>query len=239
MQQQGNALFLILIAVALFAALSYAVTSSGRGGGKGITEENMRLSAAAISQYVALVRNEAQRLMLVGGCTVENLDWRNNHWKRLDGAPSVGILHAPVTPRAGCAIFSDYGGSVPSNVDFVSAANAAYNAAVPAYKVVGGHATTGWVNRQGEGTQANDIAFIVHGVDHAVCAYLLDPVTKPAGVIESFAFQPDPNVADTFSWTGTNDVIDEPANVAGAYFAQFNALATGPGCDIGAIVVTR
>ena len=61
----GNALFLILIAVALFAALSYAVTQSGRGGGS-TQRENDMLLAAQLAQMSAGLSQNLMRFNLTG-----------------------------------------------------------------------------------------------------------------------------------------------------------------------------
>lgn len=63
--QRGNALFLILIAVALFAALSYAVTRSGRGSG-GIDREQALIAASQITQYPAALRTSITRMIVTG-----------------------------------------------------------------------------------------------------------------------------------------------------------------------------
>ncbi len=62
--ESGNVLFLILIAVALFAALSYAVTQSSRSGGGSANEETSLINSASISQYPASVRTAIIRMMI-------------------------------------------------------------------------------------------------------------------------------------------------------------------------------
>jgi hypothetical protein len=64
--QRGNVLFLILIAVALFAALSYAVTQSTRGGGDA-NREKAELKAAQILQWHAVLKSETLRFSLRSG----------------------------------------------------------------------------------------------------------------------------------------------------------------------------
>ena len=63
---KGNALFLILIAVALFAALSYAVTNSGRGG-SGIDREQADILAGQVMQSIAGFQSHLQRLEIIQG----------------------------------------------------------------------------------------------------------------------------------------------------------------------------
>lgn len=72
--QSGNALFLILIAVALFAALSYAITQSSRGGA-GIDRELETIDTAVNQQCAASVDAGIMRLKLIGGCGTDEISY--------------------------------------------------------------------------------------------------------------------------------------------------------------------
>lgn len=72
--QNGNALFLILIAVALFAALSYAVTQSGRGAGN-IDDEQAMIDAGVAHQCEAMVNHAIRRVKLINGCQEDQISY--------------------------------------------------------------------------------------------------------------------------------------------------------------------
>ena len=99
--ESGNVLFLILIAVALFAALSYAVTQSTRTGGGGGDSETALITSAQLTQYPASVRTAVVR-MIIGGTNVGDLEFNSpsNFVNLLN--PTVGVFH----PEGGGATYT-------------------------------------------------------------------------------------------------------------------------------------
>lgn len=65
--QNGNVLFIILIAVALFAALAYAVTQSTRSGGNDVAQETTAVNVAQVLSVPPAYRTAAQRMMVSKG----------------------------------------------------------------------------------------------------------------------------------------------------------------------------
>lgn len=101
----GNALFLILIAVALFAALSYAITSSGRGSGD-IDKEQASIAAAQIVQYGDAIYRAIQKMKIINGCSDYDISFY------LDTEPDLTFYqHTPET-RDECKVFHPDGGGV-------------------------------------------------------------------------------------------------------------------------------
>ncbi len=72
----GNVLFLILIAVALFAALSYAVTQSSRSSGDGgLDKDKAKLAASDLLQYAVSIEQAVNRMQVVGRVPEHGLDF--------------------------------------------------------------------------------------------------------------------------------------------------------------------
>jgi hypothetical protein len=99
--ERGNILFLILIAVALFAALSYAVTSSTRGGAGNANSEINEVTAAQLSQYPSGVRTSILRMIISQGVAATELEF--DPPADFDGGSSTyGVFH----PSAGGAQYT-------------------------------------------------------------------------------------------------------------------------------------
>lgn len=101
-KQRGNILFLILLAVVLFAALAYAVTSSLRGGGKDAGSENATAMASHITNYASLLEQTVNRLILVNGCSDTSISFQNTV------VPGYDASSVP----AKCRLFDPAGGGL-------------------------------------------------------------------------------------------------------------------------------
>lgn len=105
--ERGSALFIILIAVVLFAALSYAVANmmrSGiRGGSASISGEKSKIYAGEVLDYARTVRQVVQDLRISNGCRDTDISFEANGL--------TGYAHTPVASD-GCKVFHPDGGGL-------------------------------------------------------------------------------------------------------------------------------
>lgn len=105
-KNSGNVLFIILLAVALFAGLSYAVVQSGRSNSDVITREQAKIFANEMLAYAAQVQNSVTRLKTMKGCKIEQISFYDATY-----FPDHINTNAPSDEH--CHVFSSSGGRVP------------------------------------------------------------------------------------------------------------------------------
>lgn len=109
--QAGNILFLILIAVALFAALAYAVTSSGRmSSGSGVDQEARDLRAMEIIAGLNAYNTAIQRLVMFN--RPDQISFENEVWRQQNNTLLMPPGSFPNCTNPQCQIFHPQGGGV-------------------------------------------------------------------------------------------------------------------------------
>lgn len=97
--QSGNALFFVLIGIALFAALSFTVVRMSRSTSK-MSTQDARLSAQQLLSFAEHMAGAVQGVMLQNGCTLSQVSFENS---------SVGgYLNASAPDK--CKVFDAAGG---------------------------------------------------------------------------------------------------------------------------------
>ncbi len=162
----GNALFLILIAVALFGALAYAITQSGRDRGT-ISRETNQIAAAEIVQFSGSVYTAYSRLC-VGKEPTTCARFNNSLSRQAGGALVFGAIGTPADPSD--YIFHPQGGGITPQV-FEDVTLPCPSCSTTNTRP--GHFTVFWANMPGVGTTTaatgSELAVIVTGLNNDVC----------------------------------------------------------------------
>lgn len=159
----GNVLFLILIAVALFAALSYAVTQSSRSGGGDASKETVQMNISRMTNFIVALRGGITRITLPG-VEMWQVQYDNNVYRTQSNAAYYPALGNPADPTR--YLFVSGGGNVsPQTFEDISIPCVACS---PGWAKPG-HLSVRWVSLPGIGTTASDAVIQIHYVSKAAC----------------------------------------------------------------------
>lgn len=208
--QRGNVLFLILIAVVLFAALSYAVTQSSRGGGDASSEKES-IQVSQLFQYGTTMSTAMLRMSLRG---VGDTDYCF-----YTGSNNATYNHASCSDDTNNVFHPDGGGvsyqSPPTGVNDGSDWEIIDTAAV-------------WGQGLTDSTAASrDVVMVLRQVPDSVCLEINDKVG--INVIPVDNGDLNANLFDGV-YTAVDGIDGCPDNCASMAVSPFGSIATHTGC---------
>ncbi len=158
--QRGNILFLILLAVVLFAALSYAVTGSQRGGVKDASSETASSCAARLLAYGSLLEQTISRMQMVSDVPLYKIDTKSDLRKSYQGTSNPHDNFACASNEEPvCGLYNQ----TPYQTFEDCSASASTSSLMP------GHHMIQIAPVQNLGTDKNDLLLRVEWVLPAVC----------------------------------------------------------------------
>lgn len=151
---RGNAMFLILIGVIMFAALIYAISSNWRTSGSIATVQQASLNADDLIEYGNGLRLPINRMLQLGGVTDTNI------WFAATGAdPAYGAVGANPTAE----VFNASGGTATYQTPPAAACKSTC-----VYDFTGQYSITG------VGTSAPELVMLAIDIDATVCQKVND-----------------------------------------------------------------
>lgn len=168
--EAGNALFLILIALALFAALSYAVTTSSRSGGN-VDREQAEINSASLYQYIASLRATVQRMALTNGSGATSLMFNNDVYTSYDGS-LVLPMGTPSAAAASNYVFHPDGGGMPALTFEEMSENCGASHCTDGSFPSAGHVKFYYANLEDVGSDEADIIAVIFSPTSEVCKRL-------------------------------------------------------------------
>jgi hypothetical protein len=166
MNRRGNVLFLILIAVALFAALSYAVTQSSAPTGNNAKSEQMKLAASEMLQYFSLLDFSISRMKISKNIQEENIDFRHGALGKDGVTPRLSHMNNPNCASASCELFNPDGGNVTvKNFEKYTENDPSLSPG----NLHPGHIILTTIDWPCMGTSANDVALLYWAMEESIC----------------------------------------------------------------------
>jgi hypothetical protein len=168
--QSGNTLIIILIAVAMFASLTYAFTQGSRTSSSALTSEQSRMAAQEIIAYGETIKSGFQKLRL-RGVAIDGVSFYNTQYLYYDGTLVSPQAQYPKCTTNECMMFHKDGANInpvilPSSY-FIDPPS-------PASGIKYGVWYDRVPNMDGIGTNAKDGVYILSGLQKEICIKIND-----------------------------------------------------------------